>query len=104
MLCYLWENSGPHGAQGMADGNATHRYVILRSGEEDRLDFWYAERRDVAADFLQAFGRLPDKDAVLSITIDTNDTDSEAEAFYRDIRLYIPNSQLPPTGRYSTNR
>jgi len=107
VLCYLWENHGPRGTQGTqgtADGNPTHKSVILRTGEDDRLGAWYGERRHVAADYLRAFGRLPSAPAVVTLTIDTNDTDSEAEAFYRNIRLYTAPAAPTAPPAYSTNR
>lgn len=86
VLCYLWQDAGSRGAWGTADRDRTHRFIILRTAA-DPLGIWMRERRDIAADWLQAFGYEPSGKAVVAITIDSNDTDSDAEADYRNIRV-----------------
>jgi hypothetical protein len=84
-LCYLWENAGPKDTPLTSTKRDNARYLILRTVEGDGVNQWYAERRDVLADFARVFGKQPAHDAVIGMVIDSDDTASVAEVFYRNI-------------------
>jgi hypothetical protein len=84
-LCYLWENAGPKDTPITSTKRDNARYLILRTVGEDGVNRWYAERRDALADFTRVFGKPPAHDAVIGMVIDSDDTASAAEAFYRNI-------------------
>jgi len=54
-LCWVWAGTEPHGTR--LDNAYTRRvrYIVLRNGQ-DAPGQWHSESRDVAADFLRAFG------------------------------------------------
>ncbi|MDZ7589512.1 MAG: DUF3047 domain-containing protein [Rubrivivax sp.] len=54
-LCWVW--AGPEARGALLDNAYSRRvrYIVLRNGS-DAPDRWQAESRDVAADFLRAFG------------------------------------------------
>ena len=55
-------------------------FVVLRSGARD-LGKWLTERRNVAEDYIKIFGEVPEDPKAITISIDSNDTQSIAESF-----------------------
>ena len=58
--------------------------IVLESGSE-KLGEWIAEKRNVYEDYKKLFREEPPKTVKISIWIDSDDTESEAEAFYDDL-------------------
>jgi hypothetical protein len=58
----------------------TVTFVVMRSGPGD-LGKWLTERRYVAEDYVKIFGEFPDDPSAITITIDSNETQSIAESF-----------------------
>jgi len=54
-LCYVWAHTQPAGTVLANAYSRRVRYVVLRSADAP-LGTWLEERRDVAADYLRAFG------------------------------------------------
>lgn len=54
-LCYVWDSRLPVGSTLANPFTHRMRYLVLRNGSFP-LQRWQGERRDVGADFLQAFG------------------------------------------------
>ena len=54
-------------------------FFVLRSGPGE-LGRWLTERRNVLEDYRRVFGEDPEDPRALALSIDTNDTHSEAEA------------------------
>ncbi|MDH4225116.1 MAG: DUF3047 domain-containing protein [Deltaproteobacteria bacterium] len=86
-LCYLWENKGPVGMEVDSTKRKDSKYIILRSADKDPLNSWAAEKRNIRADYIRLFGSLPKAKALISLQIDSDDTGSQSEAFYRNILL-----------------
>lgn len=84
-LCYLWENAGPKDTPITSTKRDASRYLILRTAQADGVGRWYAERRDMLADYTRVFGRPPAHDAVIGMQIDSDSTASGGEVFYRNI-------------------
>jgi hypothetical protein len=87
-LCYVWETGL---AAGTIIDNAYSRrvrYVVLRSGEAAPTP-WQHESRDLAADFLRAFGdeatEAPRLRAI-AVGADTDNTGSQALAYVRGLQ------------------
>lgn len=91
-LCYIFENEGPVGAELTSRKRDDSKYIILRSKATDELGTWYHERRNILQDFTRMFGFEPDTESIIGLQIDSNDTESSAEAFYRNIVLKKPGS------------
>lgn len=88
-VCYVWD---AHLAVGTAlDSPFTHRlrYKVLQSGTA-HLHKWMAEKRDVAADFTELFGKeSPDVPSVIGIAIgaDADNTRGHSVALVADVRM-----------------
>jgi hypothetical protein len=83
-LCYVWAADKPVGSSYRSpyvDGVHT---VVLQSGNE-RAGEWVREARDFVADYRRAFGEDPDAVAAIALMVDTDDTGSQATAWYDDV-------------------
>jgi len=87
-LCYLFENAGPRDTPITSTKRADSRYLILRTAAAgDAVGAWHKERRNVLADYKRVFGKEPAHEAVIGFQIDSDDTQSAAEAHYRNVLL-----------------
>ena len=88
-LCYVWDNKQPAGA--VMHNAFTHRmrYIVLQSGSTHKGQ-WVAEQRNLASDYLHAFGdesqAMP---TIIGVTVsaDSDNTHGEGLAYMGDIRL-----------------
>jgi hypothetical protein len=88
-LCYLFENDGPKDTPITSTHADNARYLILRTAKSgDPVGEWLHESRNILEDYKRVFGRDPGKPAFLGMQIDSNDTESSAEAFYRNLILH----------------
>jgi hypothetical protein len=86
IIGYVWDTTQPAGTICKSEKTGTVTYVVLRSGAAD-LNRWMTEQRNVVEDFKKIYGEAPDDPAVLSLSIDSNDTNSTAEAMIGAIRF-----------------
>ena len=89
---YIWDSNAPAGT--IADGHSVMtpiKVVVLQSGKR-RLGEWIQERRNVAQDYQQLFGKdsLP-KVGRVAIWINTQHTKSTAEATFADLQFLRAN-------------
>lgn len=88
-LCYLFENDGPKDTPLTGTKKSQAKYLILRTAKSgDPIGQWLHERRNVYEDYKRAFGKEPQKPGFYGVQIDSNDTESAAEAYYRNIVLH----------------
>ncbi len=87
-LCYLWENEGPKDKPLTSTKRDDSRYLILRTKAEDGMGEWKKEQRNLLTDYKRVFGKAPDDKAIVGMQIDSDSTESAAEAFYRNIVLH----------------
>ena len=80
IIGYVWDANTPAGTIVKSQKTGTVTFVVLRSGTQD-LGKWLTERRNVAEDFVKIFGEVPDDPKAITISIDSNDTQSIAESF-----------------------
>jgi DUF3047 family protein len=80
IIGYVWDTTAPVGTIVKSEKTSTVTYVVLRSGTAE-LGKWISERRNVAEDFRKIYGEDPEHPGAVSISIDTNDTNSVAESF-----------------------
>jgi hypothetical protein len=90
-ICYVWDRTLPAGR--WIDNAYTNRVrmLVLRSAASGDQSRWIDERRDLRADFLQAFPHeatsgLP-KVAALAFATDADNTKSQASAWFGDMAL-----------------
>ncbi len=93
-VCYVWDRTQPVGR--WLDNAYTNRVrmLVLRSGANGEQGRWFDERRDLRADFQQAFPReaasgLPIV-AALAFATDADNTKSRASAWFGDLSLEAP--------------
>jgi len=89
IIGYVWDTTQPVGTICKSEKTGTVTYVVMRSGSAD-LDKWVTERRNVVEDFRKIYGEAPDDPAGVSISIDSNDTNSTAESFMGAIAFKRP--------------
>jgi Protein of unknown function (DUF3047) len=88
LMCYLFENDGPKDEPITSTQRDNVRYLIVRTAKSgDPMGEWLHERRNLLADYKRLFGHAPKSPAIIAIQIDSNDTQSSAEAYYRNIML-----------------
>lgn len=80
IIGYVWDTTAPVGTIAKSEKTSTVTYVVLRSGTAE-LGKWVTERRNVAEDFRKIYGEDPEHPGAVSISIDSNDTNSVAESF-----------------------
>ena len=80
-VSYRWDTVTPKGSEGdaaYAGGIAKIRWLTLRN-EEDGVGKWIVEERDVAKDFKEAWGYIPET-VYVSVCSNSQYTGTEAEA------------------------
>lgn len=87
-LMYVWSNHLP--AESVITNPRTSRIrkVVLESGSA-KLGQWQTYERDVCADFLKAFGEKPGVLVSVGIMTDTDNTRSDARAWYGPVRQQV---------------
>ncbi|NIT86313.1 MAG: DUF3047 domain-containing protein [Gemmatimonadetes bacterium] len=83
-LSYVWASSEPRGTVYRNPYVKNVATVVLRTGD-DRAGQWISEERKVMADYRRAFGQEPDPVSALALMVDTDDTGSEATAWFDDV-------------------
>lgn len=91
---YVWDNTHPVGTWQANAYTDRARMLVLRSGA-DHAGRWVNERRDVAADFLRAFGHAPRRLTGLALASDTDNTGEEARAGFADFRFVAADTECP---------
>ena len=86
VIGYVWDTTQPVGTICKSEKTGTVTYVVVRSGSGD-LNKWVAETRNVVEDFKKIYGEAPEDPAILSISIDSNDTGTTSEAMIGAIRF-----------------
>lgn len=83
---YIWENKLP--PETVLDNARTSRskMLVVESGPA-QLDKWLYFKRNVKADFERLFGETPGPIIFVGVMTDSNATQSQALAYYGDIRL-----------------
>jgi hypothetical protein len=80
IIGYVWDTTRPVGTTCKSEKTGMVTYIVVRSGADD-IGKWFTERRNVREDFRKIYGEDADNPGVVSVSIDSNDTSSYAEAF-----------------------
>ena len=84
VIGYVWDSRAPVGTQVASSKAPNVRILVVESGAS-RLDTWQRQERNVAADYAALFGRQPPRVGQVALMIDSNDTRSNAEAFFGEL-------------------
>jgi hypothetical protein len=80
IIGYVWDTTAPVGTQVQSSKTHLVTYIVVRSGDAE-LGQWLTEQRNVREDYQMIFAEEPSELGYISLSIDSNDTDSRAEAF-----------------------
>ena len=80
LIGYVWDTIAPAPTVEKSRKTGAVTFFVVRSGPRE-LNRWLTERRNVYEDYRKIFGEAPENPQVVVVSIDTNDTHSEAEAF-----------------------
>jgi Protein of unknown function (DUF3047) len=83
-LCYIWDGKHPVGSIIASPYSNRVRMVVLQSGNANSGQ-WQREDRDLAADFLAAFGGPAPKVTGIAFGLDTDQTRVESQAAFADM-------------------
>jgi Protein of unknown function (DUF3047) len=85
-LMYIWENKKPIDSVIINHHTSTIRKIVIASGEKE-LKKWKSFKRNIADDYLLAFGKKPGKLIGIALMSDTDNTGTDITAYYSDITL-----------------
>lgn len=85
-LMYVWSNRSEAESVIINPRTSRIRKLVLETGS-GKLSRWLNYERDVRADFVKAFGEPPGALLSIGVMTDTDNTRSEASAWYGPVRL-----------------
>jgi hypothetical protein len=86
---YVWAAKMPKGSEAPSPYTKSSVIVAVESGD-DKAGKWVLEERNIYEDYRRIFGEDPPQVGGIAIMTDTDDTQSEATAYYGDITLHAP--------------
>lgn len=87
VLEYIWAEKVPVGTTGTSPYSKNIKLVVVRSGPNPEHR-WFAEERDIVADYEKFFGQKPEKNVgAVAFMTNTEHTGTNAVSMYDDIRL-----------------
>lgn len=87
-LSYVWAGREPPGSRYRNPVISDVATFVVRSGD-DYAERWMYEQRDLVTDFRTAFGEDPPPLTGIAVVVDTDDTSTEAVAWFDDFRLEV---------------
>ncbi len=97
-LMYVWSNHKAAGTVVINPRTTRIRQLVMESGP-GRLRQWLDYERDVRADFVKAFGEAPGALLAIGIMTDTDNTQSQAQAWYGPVRHVLMTQAKPLTAQ-----
>ncbi len=87
VLEYIWSETLPEGMIGTSPYSKNIKLIVARSGpNKDKK--WFQEDRDIAADYMKAFGTKPEYNiGAVAFMTNTEHTGTSADAMYDEINL-----------------
>ena len=92
LIAYIWDSNVPKEKILRSRKQLMVHYIVMRSGKKD-LKKWITERRNVLEDYRKIFSSVPPKIGGISIMIDSDDTNSTAESFIKNITFKTLSSE-----------
>jgi len=97
-LMYVWSNHKVAGTVVLNPRTSRIRKLVMESGP-GRLRQWLDYDRDVRADYVKAFGEAPGALLAIGIMTDTDNTQSQAQAWYGPVRHVLMTEGKPLTAQ-----
>lgn len=95
-LMYVWDNLAPVGTVIVNPRSDRIRKIVVDSGAA-ALGGWRDHRRDLRADFRLAFGEEPGRLVSMALMTDSDNTRSQARAWYGPVAVHPPGPLLAPS-------
>jgi len=87
VLEYIWSETLPEGMIGTSPYSKNIKLIVIRSGPNKEKK-WFQEDRDIAADYMKAFGKACEYDiGAVAFMTNTEHTGTSADAMYDEIKL-----------------
>jgi len=87
-ICYVWASQQPAGSVYASPYAKQVATIVLESGDA-LVGKWQPEERDFVADYKRYFKEPPKTVSAVALMVDTDNTGTEAIAFFDDIQLEI---------------
>lgn len=94
ILCYVWATDDSVGSIAVNPIHSHIRTVVAASGNDQR-GTWLEMSRNIVVDYLQAFSEEPGTITGVALMTDTDNTESEARAWYGPLWLSTGNEKTP---------
>ncbi|MEO7851021.1 MAG: DUF3047 domain-containing protein [Rubrivivax sp.] len=94
-LMYVWDSQAPVGTVVVNERTDRVRQIVIESGTA-HVGTWRSYSRDVVADFQRAYGEKPGALLGVAVMTDSDNTRSQAEAWYGEISLTRPAGSAAP--------
>jgi hypothetical protein len=99
---YIWANRLPKG-ESISNAFSSHTKMVAVESGPAKAGQWVTEQRDILADYHRLFGNEPGELGAVAIMTDTDNTGSEAIAWYGEITLStIKSPDRPKTSKPAT--
>lgn len=85
-LNYIWANKLPKG-EFVPNAFTSNAMLLAVQSGPSKAGQWVTEQRDILADFRRVFGEDPPEAGAIAIMTDTDNTGTEATAWYGEITL-----------------
>jgi hypothetical protein len=89
-LEYIWDKDMTVGTIVTSPYSDNIKLIVAESGS-DNLSKWVYEERNIYEDYKKAFGREPGHVGAVAIMTDTDNTQSKAEAHYKELKVGYKN-------------
>jgi hypothetical protein len=93
-LMYVWDRQAPVGTVVVNERSDRVRQIVVESGAA-YVGTWRSYSRDIVADFQRAFGEQPGTLVGVAVMTDSDNTRSDAQAWYGEIGLRRAGSAAP---------
>ncbi|MBI4358462.1 MAG: DUF3047 domain-containing protein [Candidatus Omnitrophica bacterium] len=91
VIQYVWDDHFPEGTYQSSPYSRKTKIFVVRSGKINGSQGWVREKRDLVKDYEVLFRKAPRGDVIaVGIMSDSDNTGTEAEAFYKNLTIEKP--------------
>ena len=88
---YVWDDHFPEGTFVSSPYLGSTKIFVIQNTGTNPAEKWIAEKRDIVRDYQKLFGRLPRGNvSAIGVMSDSDNTGTEAEAYYRRLSIQKP--------------
>jgi hypothetical protein len=91
VIQYVWDDHFPEGTFASGAFSGKTKIFVIQSGSAQPASGWVSEKRDLALDYKELFGKpLKGNFAVVGVMSDSDNTGSQTEAYIRRLQIQKP--------------